>query len=324
MVAYDDDFPSDEWLITNEFTLANCQSASVVFWAGTDNDWVTGVNPTLEVTTDDGVSWTELWNVADDGNFTSDWLWVNVTVDLTAYIDQPIKLAWTYTGQAGNLYGLDNVQVLTTDVANIVTAVEISDVADNNDGSDLNVAATIPSDETTVSEYRVMVVLSENAAAFDVAAATAVADGNYTAITPSGADIDESLAADAKDVDGAAITENIAYKVFVLSIADGTTATVNSISDVSEEITLIGQTSISEIDNVVKIYSYDNVVFVDVLNNDFVDSKVSVYSISGQEVYNEKITSTNNRIILDNVSTGTYFVKISNNENIVTQKVYIK
>ncbi len=201
LVAFDDDYPSDEWLITNELTLTDCQNAFVNFWAGIDTDWLAGANPTLEVTTDDGTSWTELWNVEDDGNFTTDWAWVNVTVDLTAYIDQPIKLAWTYTGQGGNLYAIDNVQVETVTTTDVTTAV---------------------------------------------------------------------------------------------------------------------------IDNAVKIYSHYNVVFVDVLNTDFIDSKVSIYSISGQEVYTEKISSTNNRIVLDNVSAGTYFVKISSNENNVTQKVYIK
>ena len=67
---------------------------------------------------------------------------------------------------------------------------------------------------------------------FDLSAANAVAAGNYTNVTKTGLDITTTLTSSAKDTDGAAIVNGTAYDVYVLAVADGTNANLNSLSSI--------------------------------------------------------------------------------------------
>lgn len=123
--------------------------------------------------------------------------------------------------------------------ASVSSGVIGADVADNGNGLDLDVTFTAGADETSINEYRIMVVKSANAAGFDEPTATAVAAANYTAVTPTGSPTyQQVLAAGALDVDGDAVTNSVPYVVFVLSEADGVVASTNSISSGSPEVTL--------------------------------------------------------------------------------------
>ncbi len=122
------------------------------------------------------------------------------------------------------------------------TGVTAIDVADNGNGSDLEVSFTRPNGENTkIASYRIMVVKSAAASTFNLSVANSVYEDYYTTVAATGADsYTTTLVSDAKDVDGDSIVAGTAYKVFVLSIADGTNATVNALSDASNEVTLGG------------------------------------------------------------------------------------
>jgi hypothetical protein len=129
------------------------------------------------------------------------------------------------------------------------TGVTVSDVGDSGNGSDLEVSFIRPSGENTkIASYRIMVVKSLDSSSFNLSVANAVYEDYYTKLSKTGADsYTTALDAAAKDIDGNVITDGTAYNVFVLSVADGVNATVNALSDASNEVTLSGGISALEL-----------------------------------------------------------------------------
>ena len=124
----------------------------------------------------------------------------------------------------------------TASTAGSVTGV---DIADNGSAQDLEVSFAAGAQENTINEYRVMVVKSVNAGAFDLVAAQAVIPANYTAILPNGSpSYMQVMALGAMDVDGDAIAQSVPYTVFVMSEADGINATIDNVSSGSPSVTL--------------------------------------------------------------------------------------
>ena len=144
----------------------------------------------------------------------------------------------------------DGVLAMATalsDSSNVVTLLANSsptsnvvptDVANTGTGQDMAVAFTRAPIESTVGEYRIIVVDSAAAPSFNLTAATAITAGNYTPVAPNGTNPSVLLAAGAKDADGDPIANDVPYVVFVLSVADGTIAQVNALSSPSAPITL--------------------------------------------------------------------------------------
>ncbi|PWL28906.1 MAG: hypothetical protein DCO96_08805 [Fluviicola sp. XM-24bin1] len=119
------------------------------------------------------------------------------------------------------------------------TGIVGMDIAENSNGSDLEVTFTAGIDETTISEYRIMAVKAALVGTFDQAAAELVPMANYTAITPSGGPTyTQVMAAGALDSDGDAIVIGQPYRIFILNVADGVNATLNSFSAASADVTL--------------------------------------------------------------------------------------
>ena len=119
------------------------------------------------------------------------------------------------------------------------TLVTAADAANNSNGTDLAVGFAAAADETLLNEYRLMVVKDANSSSFDLAAAQAVASGDYTSVTPTGATAyAPALLATSTDVDGDLIANGEPYTVFVLSIADGVNATTDTLSTPSAVVTL--------------------------------------------------------------------------------------
>ncbi|MDD4334276.1 MAG: SwmB domain-containing protein, partial [Desulfotomaculaceae bacterium] len=120
-----------------------------------------------------------------------------------------------------------------------VVAPAATNVTASGNGSDLEVSFDAPKGQNTrVESYRVLVVKSADAASFTLSNANSAV--HYTTVDKI-VDKDSytvQLAADAKDVDGVAIIEDVSYKVFVLSVADGVNATGNALSAASAAITL--------------------------------------------------------------------------------------
>lgn len=108
-----------------------------------------------------------------------------------------------------------------------VTNVKYFDISNNNNGSDLQVTFDKASDESKVGSYRVIVVKSSKT--IDLSAANALAAAKYTSVSKTGSNLEVRLSGSATDSDGDTIA-NGSYKVYVLTVADGTNANLNALS----------------------------------------------------------------------------------------------
>ncbi|CAM4104123.1 copper amine oxidase N-terminal domain-containing protein [Saccharibacillus endophyticus] len=124
------------------------------------------------------------------------------------------------------------------------TAVSASDVSDYGDGRDLRVNFNRATNESLVSQYRVMVVKDSKSSSFNVNTANGVSSANYTTINKTGSNIAQSLTNGARDTDGDAIRNGVPYRVYVLTIGSGTSSSTNVLSNASQAITLSGNYSV--------------------------------------------------------------------------------
>ncbi|RED54659.1 copper amine oxidase N-terminal domain-containing protein [Cohnella phaseoli] len=127
-----------------------------------------------------------------------------------------------------------------------VTQLGVTEVSQNGDGRDLQVSFSTPSDQANVNGYRILVVKAENVSSFNLAKALSVGAANYTSVSKSGSYQRVTLTAQSKDVDGALLRANQAYKVFVLTL--GTDS--NALSDSSISITLKSNPAVGQATNV--------------------------------------------------------------------------
>jgi len=119
----------DEWLISPSFTpvagdyLTFDVNYAAIFMfldlASLDTDMA---NPVFTVkaliSTDDGATWTTLWDAAKDEGYTEDNIWdytdnewYSKTLPLESYVGKPVKIAFNYVGKDGDNVGLDNITV---------------------------------------------------------------------------------------------------------------------------------------------------------------------------------------------------------------------
>ncbi|WP_246061491.1 copper amine oxidase N-terminal domain-containing protein [Paenibacillus oralis] len=150
-----------------------------------------------------------------------------------------------------NALSKESGEITLSKKANIgaVSNLTVSDVADNGNGSDLQVSFNRAADETNVSSYRIMVVKSSNAGSFDLSKANNVAEANYTYVSKNGNTLTKVLDANARDVNGEQIREGVSYKVFVLTAGGGNYLGTNALSNASGEITLSKQAKIEAVSN---------------------------------------------------------------------------
>lgn len=140
---------------------------------------------------------------------------------------------------------------LSNNVGAGATNVNVSDVSDNNDGRDMLVSFTRAADESYINHYRIMVVKSSDASRFSVSDANRVSSSNYTYVSKTGRNISMNLAANARDVDGAAIRNGVNYQVFVLAVSNSNNSGDNTLSNASSTIRLADNYNISAPTNVV-------------------------------------------------------------------------
>ena len=108
-INYDTPNPSDNWLVSPDLDLTGYDSVSLVFWAESDTNWPTA---TMELhIRGDGFD-DLLWDMIADETW-ADFIYREMTFDLSDYIDQTINISWRYVGQDGNSFGLDDITVTT-------------------------------------------------------------------------------------------------------------------------------------------------------------------------------------------------------------------
>ncbi|GIP06636.1 hypothetical protein J28TS4_50430 [Paenibacillus lautus] len=167
-------------------------------------------------------------------------------------------LAVSKTGGAYALSSASPSLTLTnTNSVNGATNVKASDVSDYGDGRDLQVSFTRAQNESNVSNYRVFVVKTKDAANFNLAAAKSVASQNYTTVSKSSTTnttLSTTLSSSARDTSGELIRSGVAYTVFVQSVSSNESVLASNLSSGSASITLsTGNTTVPFITQVTDI-----------------------------------------------------------------------
>jgi lysyl endopeptidase len=99
------------WLISPELPITS--SSSFSFWWESSYYW--HVSPyrnglfTVEISTDGGSSWDPIWNFVDIPTWEN-WTWYKTTIDLSAYADQNILIAFHVTGDDNADVALENIE----------------------------------------------------------------------------------------------------------------------------------------------------------------------------------------------------------------------
>ena len=99
----------DEWLIMPSTEMG--AQANLVFYAGYSTSWLTSATLKLNISTDEGNSWSLLWEAENDA---AGWIWRRQAIDLASYTGQIVKLGWQYIGNDGDLVGIDSVYLVTS------------------------------------------------------------------------------------------------------------------------------------------------------------------------------------------------------------------
>ncbi|MEK4329960.1 copper amine oxidase N-terminal domain-containing protein [Paenibacillus sp. FSL R7-0312] len=128
-----------------------------------------------------------------------------------------------------------------------VTNLSVTDVNDNGDGRDLRVSFTHASDETYVSQYRILVVPTSYYSSFSLSDANNVSSANYSSVGTSGSTTSQVLTSSARDVRGNLLKNEISYRVYVLSIGSGSYSGSGVLSSASSVITLLNSSSVSAV-----------------------------------------------------------------------------
>lgn len=235
------------------------------------------------------------------------------------------------TGVEGTMMEVDDVQFLAAPVyADGASNVLATDISDNHNGSDLQVTFDAAADENTVSEYRIIVM----EAGLGLLDWSVVPAPIYGAVTPDGStsythvfDASSVYLADdgGNNVVPTAIVENVEMDVYVLSVADGTNATVNQIAGPST-ITLESTLGITT-ETVQNAIVYPNPAQnqVNVITG-FDNGSVVINSVTGQVVANGTIVNGDSKIDVSNLNNGIYIYTIRNEEGAVvkTNKLVIR
>ncbi len=198
------------------------------------------------------------------------------------------------------------------------TSVTVKDVADNNNGQDLQVSFTKASNESNISQYRIFIVKNANAGSFNVTTANSITNSsNYTVVSKTGGNISITLPAAAKDINGDLIKNGIGYNAFVMSVATGNNSKLNSLSASSAAITL-SSSSVAAITNVAVADVGDQgngqdlqVSFTKASN----ESNIGSYRIY---VVKSALASTFNLTMANAVSSSNYTTVNKTNNNIST------
>lgn len=187
-----------------------------------------------------------------------------------------------------------------------ITNLQIADIADNGDGRDLEVSFNKISIESSLLEYRVMVVKSSDSYAFNLEKADTVT--NYLSVSPTGNNIITILNQNSKDVNGDIVRTNLSYRIYVLSVANGTQANINALSERSEMITLIGGSFVDDYNShILNCYPNPTSSFVN-YNSEHVFDLVEVYDVTGSLLSVQSVNDTHGTIDMSAYNEGSYYL----------------
>jgi len=197
------------------------------------------------------------------------------------------------------------------------------DVSDNKNGSDVRVSFTKATDESSVSEYRIMLVKIADAATFGLGHAAAVSIGNYVSGMPTGNNVSVLLSSNDKDVDGDLITEYQPYRAFVLSKADGVNANVDALSLMSPVFILTSPTGLSTIEeSAYQIWMNDRELNISASHQQPI-RQLTIFDMKGAQLRTSRPNSPNAIIELTGFEAGIYLVQLVSENKTCTYKIFI-
>jgi hypothetical protein len=196
---------------------------------------------------------------------------------------------------------------INTDLALNVNA---QDVSNNGNASDMQVSFTKAADETKISTYRLMVVKAAQAGTFGIADAKNILPTSYISHTPNSNNFQANLATNFKDTDGDAILQNVAYKVFVLSIPDGINATALQLAQQAGTVALTTNTSISELDkNTLNVFSSNKKITIECNSSEMENKEWYLFNNVGQQILFSQLELGIKVLDFSNLPAGVYFFK---------------
>jgi len=246
----------------------------------------------------------------------------NGNILISGYYQNSANIGGTYLGGFGGWSDIfiANIQDQTTNsdyVKNLMAEV----TGWTGNATDISVSFDKALNEETVSQYRIFIVKSENVSGFNLEAANA--NSFYNVVLPDGSAIysinpDET----SQDTDGDIVTDDVAYKIFILSVSDGIIANLNSLSCESNEITISIITSI-QYDSKVLVSIYPNPTNGIInLTGFFQPVWLKISDITGKTIFTSDYFPS--QIDLSGQSKGIYFVKIISENKVYTQKLIIQ
>jgi len=194
-----------------------------------------------------------------------------------------------------------------------VQAVNIVDVNNNVNGTDMEVNFNKLANETGLNEYRIFVVKAANANSFNLL--DAQGNNNFFAVTPNGQNISTELLATSADVDGDAITEGVPYRAFVMSKANGVLQTQDFLSPASNELTLDGSVGIDPIDanDRIKVaYTNEGVRLSAIGGNRFQHHEV--FTAQGRSVQRAETDHLEIELNRSELAAGVYMIRLSDSD----------
>lgn len=118
----------------------------------------------------------------------------------------------------------------TTEFVNYFSA---SDSGNNNSSEDISVNLNTVNDKDFVSEYRIFVNKVSHTEEFTADIALGLSDSYYTSIASDEDAETLNLKVNQLDIDGDNITDNVDYKAYILSVADGILSVTSALSESS-------------------------------------------------------------------------------------------
>ncbi|GEM_PF-5044837 len=167
------------------------------------------------------------------------------------------------------------------------SSIEACDIRDANNSSDLDVMFAATGDNVFVDGFRIFVVKSSSASSFDLDIAKNVPEASYTFVSPGETQYKITLNDNLSDTDGDLISENIEYRIGILTLFSSGSNGASVLSDLSEPFELkpfdpIRSTTLASFNNNVGLDGMD----IDSQGNIYVSNYMGN---NGREVF--KITS---------------------------------
>ena len=202
--------------------------------------------------------------------------------------------------------------------ADIANSVVGSDIADNTvTATDLQVDFTAATNENSVFAYRVIAVKASVAGAFTLAAADALPIDRFMPVTSNGGPYTVVFHSSKFDSDGDAIVNNVPYTIFVMSYADGVTANASNMTQSATDVTLTFDTSDLDENALdgLEVYTVENGININT-PSEMLGSNIEavIMTIGGQLIEELTITDATTNVGVSSLSSGVYFVILSDNK----------